>query len=465
MKKTKILIILLLLTCLAVPTLTTQARSGIEVVSNNATLTFPESVLFQAEFTSITEINSVVLEYGVNQLTCGTVEAKAFPTITTGTSVSTEWTWEMRQSGSLPPGVTIWWRWQVSNSGGEHYTSSKQTILWLDTIHDWQMINGGSINLHYYEGGSTFGQELHDAAAQALVRLSHDVGLVPAEPINIYIYANTDDLKAAVLYEPNWVGGQAFPEYDIVIIGVEASQLDWGKSTEAHELTHVLVGHLTFSCLGFIPTWLNEGLAMYGEGGPQAGELAQFEQARAADQLLSLRSLTGEFSAEASRANLSYTEAWSVVNFMISTYGRDKMTSLLLALRDGQAADDALRSIYSFDTDGLEDAWRQSINASPRSGSLNATPEATPTNIPTFMPIGAAPVAAAVRITPHPTQGETSQTTASITPGAAGGNTPSTAGGSTLGTILVIAGICLVILLVIIIIFVVVIARRQRRTK
>jgi len=261
------------------------------------------------------------------------------------------------------------------------------------------LISGGNINLHYYSGGSSFGQALHGAAAQALVRLSRDVGLRPEKPVDIYIYANTDDLKASILYEPAWVGGQAYPENNIVIIGVSPDQLDWGKSTEAHELTHVLVGHLTFSCLGFIPTWLNEGLAMFGEGGPQAVEQARFDQAVAADQLLALRSLTGNFSEEADRATLSYTESYSVVNFMIAAYGRDKMTALLNRLRDGQTSDEALQAVYGFDVDGLEDAWRSSIGAAPRPGTANPTPAATPTLVPTIVPVSGAPLAAA----PNPT--------------------------------------------------------------
>ena len=27
-----------------------------------------------------------------------------------------EWTWEMRQSGSLPPGASLWWRWRYTDS-------------------------------------------------------------------------------------------------------------------------------------------------------------------------------------------------------------------------------------------------------------------------------------------------------------------------------------------------------------
>ena len=396
-----------LLCSLAAPV---HAQVGIQLVSDTISLSFPDSATFQAEFKAGANITSVVLEYGVDQLTCGTVVAKAFPQVNPGVDVQVKWTWEMRQSGSLPPGSLLWWRWQVQDANGVQFTSPKQTVIWLDNIHSWQVISGGSINLHYYDGGQAFGQALHDAAATALVRLTQDVGLGTDKPVDIYIYANTTDLKDAILYEPAWIGGQAFPENNIVIIGVSTEQLDWGKSTEAHELTHVLVGHLTFSCLGFIPTWLNEGLAMYGEGGPESARVAQFDQAKAANQLPSLDSLAGGFSEESDRANLSYTESYSVVNFLIQTYGRDKMTTLLIALRDGATIDAALQSAYILDTNGLEDAWRTSIGASPRIGTSNPTPIPTATQVPTFVPVGAAPVV------PFPTTTRPAQVQATTIP-------------------------------------------------
>ena len=383
------------------------AQAGVLLVSDVISLSFPESATFRAEFKAGANITSVVLEYGVDQLTCGTVVAKAFPRFTAAPNVQVEWIWEMRQSGSLPPGASLWWRWQVQDADGVQFTSPKLTVSWLDNVHNWQVISGGNINLHYYDGGLGFGQALHDSAVTALVRLAQDVGISPEKPVDIYIYANTNDLRDAILYEPAWIGGQAFPENNIVIIGISADQLDWGKSTEAHELTHVLVGHLTFTCLGFIPTWLNEGLAMYGEGVSQTAEVAQFDRAKAADQLLPLRSLTGGFSEEADRANLSYTESFSVINFLIKTYGRDKMTALLTGLRNGATADEALQSVYGFDANGLEDDWRVSIAAFPRIGTANPTPIPTATHVPTYVPVGAAPFAPAAP-TILPTQAQPS---------------------------------------------------------
>ena len=87
------------------------------------------------------------------------------------------------------------------------------------------------------------------------IELRHD------QPIDLYIYANNQDMQDAVLYEPSWTGGLAFPEHNIVIMGLPDTPSDWEQRAIVHEITHVLVGHLTFSCLGVVPTWLNEGLA------------------------------------------------------------------------------------------------------------------------------------------------------------------------------------------------------------
>jgi hypothetical protein len=413
MKKFRFFVFLLLLFSLSDRALPARAQGGIRVLSDQPALQFPKSVTFKAEFSSGSNITSVTLEYGVDQLTCGTVVAKAFPDFTPAADVTVEWTWEMLQSSSLPPGATLWWQWLVTDASGAQFTSPKKTSLWLDNTHAWQTIPGGNINLHYYEGGDSFGRDLHTAAAAALTRLSQEVGLGTDKPVDIYIYASTQDMRDAILYEPAWTGAEAFPEHNIVIVGVSPDELEWGKGTEAHELTHVLVGHLTFSCLGFVPTWLEEGLAMYGEGGLDSYKQTLLTQAIADNTMPSLRSLTGGFSEESDRANLSYAASYSVINYLITTYGQAKMTALLLQLRDGSTTDDALQSVYGVNVDGLNDAWRASIGAAPRSGTSKATPVPTPTVVPTIAPysgIPAAPYASTTMPTKIPAPGPTATT-------------------------------------------------------
>jgi len=283
-----------------------SAAPATGVTDDRPTLNFPDSITFRATLESNAPITSLVLEYGTDQLTCGTVLARAFPRFTPGVTINAEWTWEMKQSGSLPPGATLWWRWRYTDENGAESISEKKTLTWLDSNHNWQTVTSGPINLHWYSGDQAFANDLLDAAVTGLARLQNDAGLQPDQPIHLYIYANTDDMKDAILYEPSWTGGMAYPEHDIVIIGISQRDLEWGRTTIAHELTHVLVGHLTFSCLGDVPTWLNEGLAVYSEGRLDPSAEAQLNEAIKNDQLLTVRSLSGGFSEVPSKAYLSY---------------------------------------------------------------------------------------------------------------------------------------------------------------
>jgi len=394
----RIKMIPLLFLILLIPAQTALAAPRADVTNDQVTFDFPNTATFSATLSADSDIVSVTLEYGNVQQTCGEVVAKAFPDFTPAKNVNVEWTWDMRQSGSLPPGATIWWRWIYADSAGKESSTEIQTATWLDSVHDWQTLTSGDLRLHWYNNDKAFAQTMLDAGLEGLRRNKEQAGLVTDSPIDLYVYPNYTDMQEAILYEPSWTGGMAFPEYNIFIMGVSGSDSTWDKNTVIHELTHILVGHLTFSCLGDVPTWLNEGLAMYSEGELDSSAQAQLDQAISSDTLLTVRSLNGGFSELPDKANLSYSQSYSITNFLIQTYGQDKLTELLKALRDAKPIDDALLEIYGFDSDGLEDAWRQSVGAAPRAVSAQPTSMPTPTFVPTYVPVAGIPLA----VTPTP---------------------------------------------------------------
>ncbi|HJQ15271.1 MAG TPA: peptidase MA family metallohydrolase [Anaerolineales bacterium] len=395
-----------------------MTNKAIQWTKNEIFLNFPESATFRAAFTSDVDLTSIVLEYGNEQQTCGEVIAKAFPPFTPGKMVEAEWTWEMRQSGSLPPGAQLWWRWRVTDANGQETVTETKTSTWLDDDHNWQTMNHSeshNVRLHWYEGDQAFATDLANAAEEGLLFNETQSGLKAEAPIDVYIYASTDDLKDAILYEPSWTGGQAFPDQNIVILGISQSDLDWGQDAIVHELTHVLVGHLTFSCLGDVPTWLNEGLAVYSEGELDAASERQLEDAIRDDTLLTVRSLSSGFSEVADKAYLSYSQSYSVTKFLVETHGQEKMTKLLLSLRDGLTIDEALMDTYGFDVEGLERAWREAIGAPPLSNSAQPISQPTPTLVPTIVPVGGQ-VSSALQTTPTPVPTSSSNSEPTQTP-------------------------------------------------
>jgi hypothetical protein len=400
--RTKIIPFLLLIGFLFIPEQSAfaapQRLSRADVTNDQVTFSFPNTAKFSATLTADSNIKSVTLEYGNKQQTCGEVIAKAFPEFTSAKTTQVEWTWDMRQSGSLPPGASIWWRWLYTDETGTQFSSEIKTAVWLDDIHDWQTIENGDLILHWYGNNKTFAQTMLDAGVEGLRRNKEQAGLITDAPVNLYVYPNYNDMKDAILYEPSWTGGMAFPEHNILIMGISESDSNWDQNTVIHELTHILIGHFTFSCIGSVPTWLNEGLAMFSEGKLDADMQAQLDQAIKSDHLITVRSLNGGFSELSDKANLSYGQSQSIVSFLIGTYGQEKITQLLAALRDAKPIDDALQEVYGFDTDGLEDAWRQSVGAAPRAVSAQPTSQPTPTFVPTYVPVSGAPLA----VTPTP---------------------------------------------------------------
>lgn len=385
------------------------------ITNKGAGISFPNTIAFTAHIQTQDPIGRVTLEYGVQGLSCATVTAKAFPKFTDAKAQDVTWTWDMHKSGPLPTGAGIWYRWRVTDKSGAEKVSTTYNITWLDRSHNWQSKTQGNITLHWYNGTAQFAQSLLSSAVSSMATLGQTTGLSGKFPANLYIYANASDLKDALLYEPSWIGGAAFPAYNIVLIGISTAQLDWGKRAEAHELTHLLVGQFTFSCVSVVPTWLNEGIAVYGQGGPEADAVAMFNSAVSSNKLLPARTLDGGFSAEPGKADLSYSESYSLVNYLVKTYGKDKMRALFEALQGGLSTEAALRSVYGFGLQAFEDKWRASLGLAPTlSSAEELAPSPQPTVVPTYEPVSAAPLAPSTASTPSPAAGQGSATLAAM---------------------------------------------------
>jgi hypothetical protein len=400
----KYCLVVLLVLLLVLPITPTYAQS-ISFTEINTTLAFPEELTFSARVSSPAAVERVILEYGVEKQTCGTVVARAFPALDPATGVAT-WTWQMRQSGSEPPGTTIWYRWLAVDRNGTTYRSDEQRLTWLDSQHQWRTINREQVNLHWYDGSEAFANELLASATDSLARLGQTTGVTTQNPVNVYVYPDPPALREAVLYQPGWTGGLAFGGYGIVALAVGEGQMGWGRRVMAHELTHVLVGYLANSCVSSIPTWLNEGIAVYGEGGLDPESQRALQIAINSDQVLSVRALSGGFSEDPSRASLSYAQSFSLVDFLIRQSGQTQLLQLFDTLRRGEDIDSGLQQVYGFDVDGLEDRWRAAVNAQPRTASdTPAQPTAQPTIVPTYAPIAAAPrpIETSVPAPPGPT--------------------------------------------------------------
>jgi hypothetical protein len=341
-------------------TYSTAFAAGISMTAS-VKIDFPNSITFSVNATGDANITSLRLHYVVDRQNFAPVVSEGWALFNPATSVSTEWVWDMRKSG-LPVGAKISYWWTAADAAGKTAETSRASLEFADDRHTWQQITTAPVTLLWYNGNQSFANALMTAALQGLQRIETNTGAVPQGNVRIFIYASAQDLQSAQLFAQEWEGGVTFSGYDIIAIGVSTSQLSYGQRAVPHELTHWIVGQITFNEYGAgLPTWLDEGLATYGEGTLSPDYEAALQSAIANNQLISVRSLSSPFSAIAQQAYISYGESNSIVTFMISTYGKDKMRQLLEAFQKGAGYDEALQQVYGFDQDGLDKQWRQSL--------------------------------------------------------------------------------------------------------
>jgi hypothetical protein len=355
------------------------AANGPQVGANYAKVDFPDSVTFYLSVGCQAAIDSIELEYSVEQVTCGPASAKARPDFEPAPQVETSWSWDFRKSNSLPPGARIWWRWHIVDEAGGDLHVEEQEAFFDDVDYEWQQLRADELTLFSAVPDETVNQALWEAANQALDRLESEVGARPERFVKIYNYPHTQALRDAVIFTRDWTGGLALPSFDTILVGVNQWDLEWGKRAIAHELTHLVVYQVTFNCLAGLPNWLSEGLASYVEGDLENYSQEALDVARAEDALISLQSLSSDFPSSGKRATLAYAQSRQVVSYLIGTYGPERMAELLQVFKEGSTYDRALQRVYGLDIQGLDNEWRASLGLPPRQRGTAATPMSLPT--------------------------------------------------------------------------------------
>lgn len=354
-------------------------QGAITTTANDLQADLPDTLTFTLAAESGSTIQDVKLNYGFNARTCQDGAAVQVPDFTPGKSIDASWTLDLRDSGSFPVGAEVWWTWDLGDASGATLTTDRETRRLTDDRFAWNRTTQGTITVEWHRGDQAFGQSLASIAAGALDRITRDAGLELTDPIRLTVYAEPAEISDIILFQPEWIGGLAFPEHNIVMAAIAPGEDAWAREVIPHELMHLVSGALTFNCFGAsMPTWLSEGLSRFAEDAPDVVLAAQVREMALAGDLPPLTSLANAFSAFGNEARVSYEQSYEIVAFLIETHGADKMSTLLARIAGGSAVDAALTDVYGYTTQTLDSAWRESFGA-PTRAAVVATPIAVPT--------------------------------------------------------------------------------------
>jgi len=183
------------------------------------------------------------------------------------------------------------------------------------------------------------------------------------ERAKIYIYDNADDFVVSGKHA-GWSHGVASPRDKV--IRTFPSAHGFFDSTLPHELGHIIFREF----IGFkarIPSWFEEGVAMYQEKARRWGAHDTVRQAIKDGTFKNLNELSItnlRYRSNKDLVNLFYAESASIVNFLIGEYGQQRFVRLCRKLKEGGPFSWAIDSIYVRfkNVSDLNDAWVKYLN-------------------------------------------------------------------------------------------------------
>ncbi|MEZ4481263.1 MAG: peptidase MA family metallohydrolase [Dehalococcoidia bacterium] len=153
--------------------------------------------------------------------------------------------------------------------------------------------------------------------------------------------------------------------------------------TLRHEFAHVLNAAAGEGTLVKLPTWLEEGLAVYAQKDP--GEYsAVFQSALRRNQTIPFREMSLPVADE-NRIILQYGQAYTMTKYLIDTYGVPKLNQMLDATKKNTRFDMALEQTYGFDLDRFQQEFLAALGgtaaptAAPTTNQQPGQPTAAPT--------------------------------------------------------------------------------------
>jgi hypothetical protein len=346
-----------------------RAQSTIEVTNSTAKSSFPEGITFTLDATTGGSVNDIRLIY---QVAPDGVRVTNVPQCTSGASVHCTFIFANSRGYPLFPGAEVTYFWRI-NAAGATQESQPQTVTYEDSRFDWQTITEGNVTIWWYSGGEAEARTVLEAGRDSLGRNSALLKTQVTFPVKIFYYASAQAMQPAIVAD-NAAGVITLGEAaysDTVMVAADAQPQDVAR----HEVAHIVVRQAVRGPYeDNVPRWLNEGTAVFAQSQPLEGQRQAIESAIRSGQVISVRSMSSASSGALSdRVFLFYGESWSLVKFLVDTYGNDAFAQLFAALKQGATTAQALEQVYSFDQDGLENVWRASVGLPPRQP---VTPEA-----------------------------------------------------------------------------------------
>ena len=347
---------------------------------------FPNGIKYRLESNNNLNIKSIAVRY-----TLGQQKTSIYEYLDKNTNSDNSWNLYLRTNTRekyIPPGTIINYNFEITDLSNKIHKTQQEIFIYSDARYKWKNISNNMIDVAYHGPVKPRAELVLNTIVETIDRMSPLLGITISEPIRVTMYNNIPEMVVALPPSSDTVRtqlvtqGQAFPDLGVLLILGDSSSV---VGTSSHEITHILNHRAGDSVFRRLPSWLDEGLAEFGNLNPSLTYDKALEYAIKNDLIIPI-TLQNTLPGDADQIIIFYGQAMSIVDFMINNYGEENLRNLLRNLKDGVTVDDALYIVYGFDRVQLENNWRKSIGIPEYNPSKRRTLLPTAIPIPTIKP-------------------------------------------------------------------------------
>ncbi len=264
----------------------------------------------------------------------------------------------------LAPFTTVTYWWVLTTDRGELLTTPEQTLNYVDNQFSWRTQQTAEGAISWTGDDPALGQLAADIVRESLPVLQSFLPVMQLNPLRVYIYPSSADLRAALrLTGRDWVGAHAHPELGVIL--VTAVNPRTAATDLRQSLPHELVHHLLYQATGpqyeALPVWLAEGLATLAESAPNPAYAVVLETAVANQATIPFNQLCETFPTTEADALLAYAQSHSLVQYIQANYGSRTLQEMVLAVTDGADCEAVVLRTLNQSLDDLNQSWLRSL--------------------------------------------------------------------------------------------------------
>jgi tetratricopeptide (TPR) repeat protein len=208
-----------------------------------------------------------------------------------------------------------------------------------------------------YDGSvnEPMGSAVLEALGKAYDEYGQRFGFRPEEPVTVVLQTEAAFQDGRT---PEWAAGLNDGTIRVPVRGLDRPTVGLLRVLR-HELAHSFI---TARTGGNCPTWLQEGVSQFLEGGDPAREDANLVPLARGGQLLPLLSLEAPFQTlPPADVTVAYAESLSAVAHIIRKRGEAGIVRLVLALSDGLPSEEALPVALALSYPEFQRSWEDHL--------------------------------------------------------------------------------------------------------